>query len=61
MFSQLLTPVADSLGLSFLMAILPIVVVLVLLGLLRLPGLDCSGCRAHRCPRNSGHPLANAD
>ena len=37
MFSQLLTPVADSLGLSFLMAILPIVVVLVLLGLLRLP------------------------
>ena len=37
MFNQLLTPVADSLGLSFLVAVLPIVVVLVLLGLLRLP------------------------
>ena len=37
MFSQLLTPVADSLGLSFLVAVLPIVTVLVLLGLLRLP------------------------
>jgi lactate permease len=37
MFSQLLTPVADSLGLSFLVALLPIVTVLILLGLLRLP------------------------
>ena len=37
MFSQLLTPVADNLGLSFLVAVLPIVTVLVLLGLLRLP------------------------
>ena len=37
MFSQLLTPVADSLGLSFLVAVLPIVTVLVLLGILRLP------------------------
>jgi len=37
MFSQLLTPVADSLGLSFLVAVLPIVTVLILLGLLRLP------------------------
>jgi L-lactate permease len=36
MFSQLLTPVQDSLGLSFLVAVLPIVTVLVLLGLLRL-------------------------
>ncbi|MGO9389080.1 L-lactate permease [Rhodoblastus sp.] len=38
MFSQLLTPVADSLGLSFLVAILPIVALLVLLGVLRRPG-----------------------
>ena len=37
MFRQLLTPVGDSLGLSFLVAILPIVVVLVLLGVLRRP------------------------
>ncbi len=37
MFAQLLTPVQDSLGLSFLVAILPILTVLVLLGLLRLP------------------------
>ena len=37
MFQQLLTPVGDSLGLSFLVAILPIVVVLVLLGVLRRP------------------------
>jgi lactate permease len=33
-----LTPVADSLGLSFLVAILPIVALLVLLGVLRRPG-----------------------
>ena len=37
MFSQLLTPVSDSLGLSFLVALLPILTVLILLGLLRLP------------------------
>ena len=37
MFQQLLTPVGDSLGLSFVVAILPIVAVLVLLGLLRRP------------------------
>ncbi len=37
MFSQLLTPVADSLGLSFLVAILPILTVLILLGVLRRP------------------------
>jgi lactate permease len=37
MFQQLLTPVGDSLGLSFLVAVLPIVAVLVLLGLLRRP------------------------
>jgi lactate permease len=37
MFRQLLTPVGDSLGLSFLVAVLPIVTVLVLLGLLRRP------------------------
>jgi lactate permease len=37
MFHQLLTPVGDSLGLSVLVAVLPIVTVLVLLGLLRRP------------------------
>ena len=37
MFHQLLTPVGDSLGLSFLVAVLPIVAVLVLLGVLRRP------------------------
>ncbi len=37
MFRQLLTPMGDSLGLSFLVAVLPIVAVLVLLGLLRRP------------------------
>ncbi len=43
MFAQLLTPVADSLGLSFLAAILPILTVLVLLGLLRLPAWLAAG------------------
>ena len=37
MFQQFLTPVGDSLGLSFLVAILPVVAVLVLLGVLRRP------------------------
>src|SRR5271155_1495656 len=37
MFHQLLTPVGDSLALSFLVAVLPIATVLVLLGLLRRP------------------------
>ena len=37
MFQQLLTPVGDSLGLSFLVAILPVVAVLVLLGIFRRP------------------------
>ncbi len=35
MFKQLITPVGDSLGLSFVVAILPVVVVLVMLGLFR--------------------------
>ena len=43
MFSQLLTPVADSLGLSFLVAILPVATVLVFLGLLRLPAWLAAG------------------
>lgn len=43
MFSQLLTPVADSLGLSFLVAILPVATVLVFLGLLRLPAWVAAG------------------
>src|SRR5271170_2619209 len=37
MFRQLLTPVGDSLGLSFLVAALPIVAILLLLGVLRRP------------------------
>ena len=37
MFQQPLTPVGDNLGLSFLVAILPVVIVLVLLGVLRRP------------------------
>jgi lactate permease len=37
MFHQLLTPVANSLGLSFLVAALPVITVLVLLGVLRRP------------------------
>src|ERR1039458_4885165 len=37
MFHQLLTPVQDSLGLSFLVAVLPVLTVLLLLGVLRRP------------------------
>ena len=37
MFHQLLTPVGDSLALSFVVAVLPIATVLVLLGLLKRP------------------------
>jgi lactate permease len=37
MFKQLLTPVGDSLALSFIVAVLPILAVLILLGLLRRP------------------------
>ena len=42
MFHQLLTPVAGSLPLSFLVAVLPIATVLVLLGLLRRPAWQAS-------------------
>ena len=42
MFKQLLTPVGDSLGLSFIFAALPIVVVLVGLGVLRRPAWQSS-------------------
>ena len=42
MFHQLLTPIANSLGLSFLVAALPIVVVLVLLGWARRPAWQAS-------------------
>ena len=37
MFHQLLTPIGDSLGLSFLVAVLPVLTVLLLLGVLRRP------------------------
>jgi lactate permease len=42
MFHQLLTPIGDSLPLSFLVAVLPIVVVLVALGVLRRPAWQAS-------------------
>ena len=42
MFHQLLTPVAGSLPLSFMVAVLPIVVVLVLLGVFRRPAWQAS-------------------
>ena len=42
MFRQLLTPVAESLPLSFIVAALPVVVVLVLLGVLRRPAWQAS-------------------
>ena len=42
MFHQLLTPIGDSLPLSFLVASLPIVVVLVMLGALRRPAWQAS-------------------
>ena len=42
MFRQLLTPVAGSLPLSFLVACLPVAVVLVLLGVVRRPAWQAS-------------------
>ncbi len=42
MFRQLLTPVGDSLALSFLVAVLPIALVLVMLGVLRRPAWQAS-------------------
>jgi lactate permease len=42
MFAQLLTPVGDSLGLSFVAASLPVFVVLVLLGIFRRPAWQAS-------------------
>ena len=42
MFNQLVTPVGESLGLSFLVAALPIVVVLFLLGVIRRPAWQAS-------------------
>jgi lactate permease len=42
MFQQLLTPVSGNLGLSFVVAILPILTVLILLGALRRPAWQAS-------------------
>src|SRR5271165_2606810 len=42
MFRQLLTPVAESLPLSFIVAALPVLVVLVLLGVFRRPAWQAS-------------------
>ena len=42
MFQQLLTPVGNSLPLSFLVAAIPIIVVLVMLGVLRRPAWQSS-------------------
>ena len=58
MFAQLLTPVGDSLLLSFIVAALPVAVVLVLLGVLRRPAWQASlgrpGRRASSSPFRSG-------
>jgi lactate permease len=43
MFKQLLTPIQDNLGLSFLVASLPILVVLLMLGVLRRPAWQAAG------------------
>ncbi len=43
MFQQLLTPVGDSLALSFIVAALPVAAVLVLLGVLRRPAWQAAG------------------
>jgi lactate permease len=42
MFAQLLTPIGDSLGLSFIAATLPVLTVLILLGVLRRPAWQAS-------------------
>src|SRR5690242_646051 len=42
MFHQLLTPVADNLFLSFVVGFIPIIVVLVLLGVVKLPAWQAS-------------------
>ena len=42
MFAQLLTPIGDSLALSFLTAVLPVLTVLVLLGVFRRPAWQAS-------------------
>ncbi|MDX7953531.1 L-lactate permease [Lichenihabitans sp. Uapishka_5] len=42
MFAQLLTPVGDSLALSFLVAAIPVAIVLILLGIMRRPGWQAS-------------------
>ncbi|MCW2273901.1 L-lactate permease [Rhodoblastus acidophilus] len=43
MFAQLLTPLGDSLALSFAAAIIPVVVVLIMLGVLRRPAWQAAG------------------
>ena len=60
MFNQLLTPVGDSLGLSFLVAILPVVALLVLLGVLAPPGLAGRARRPRRRPRRRRLRLESA-
>ena len=47
MFQQLLTPVSESLGLSFVVAVLPILTVLLLLGAFRRPAWQASLARMH--------------
>ena len=42
MFNQLLTPVGDSLLLSFLVAVLPVAAVLIMLGVLQRPAWQAS-------------------
>ncbi len=49
MFAQVLTPVGDNLGLSFLVGILPVIVVLVGLGLLRRPAWQAAAAGLITC------------
>ena len=70
MFHQLLTPVANSLVLSCLVAMLPVLIVLLLLGILRRPAWQAAlgtsghpepithGAGPHRAPGIEGHPPA---
>ncbi len=52
MFKQLLTPVAGSLPLSFIVAALPVAAVLVLLGVMRRPAWQASLAGLDRRPHH---------
>ena len=60
MFKQLLTPVGGSLALSFIVAIVPIVVVLIGLGVMRRPAWQASLAGLIVAFRHRRRPLAYA-